>query len=194
MGYSKRRACSKPKVSPQNLLQIQQQYLRDIKAAVQLEDIPADLVLNWDQTAMKIVPAGTWTMDKKGAKCIKIAAVDDKCMITAVFTNSLSGNFLPIQLVYQGTTQKCLPKNVSFPKKWHITCSANRWLNETTMIAYLNHTIISYVNTKCKEPSLDQRCPVLAIFDVFKGQCTENVFRLLEENNIILLYVIMYSQ
>ena len=141
---------------------------------------------------MKIVPAGTWTMDKKGAKCIKIATVDDKCMITAVFANSLSGNFLPIQLVYKGTTQKCLPKNVSFPKNWHITCSANHWSNETTMIAHLNHIIIPYINTKCKELSLDQGCPALAIFDVFKGQCTENVFRLLEENNI--LYVIMHFQ
>ena len=42
MGYSKRRACSKSKILPEDLLQIQQQYLRDIKAAVQLEDIPAD--------------------------------------------------------------------------------------------------------------------------------------------------------
>ena len=65
MGYSKRWVCSKSKVLPQNLLQIQQQYQRDIKAAVQLKDIFTDLVMNWDQTAMKIVPAGMWTMDKK---------------------------------------------------------------------------------------------------------------------------------
>ena len=78
---------------PEDLLQIQQQYLRDIKATVQLEDIPADLILNWDQTAMNIVPAGTWTMDKKGSKHVKITAIDDKHMITAVFANSLSGQF-----------------------------------------------------------------------------------------------------
>ena len=33
--------------------------------------------------------------------------------------------------------------------------------------------------------------PALAIFDVFKGQCTEHVFRMLEDNNI--LYVIVPS-
>ena len=43
MSYSKQRACSKSKIFPEDLLQIQQQYLRDIKAAVKLEDIPADL-------------------------------------------------------------------------------------------------------------------------------------------------------
>ena len=138
---------------------------------------------------MKIVPASTWTMDKKVSKRIKIAAIDDKRMITAVFANSLSGKFLPIQLVYKGTTQNCLPKNVSFLKDWHITYSANHWSNEITMIAYLNHIIIPYINAKRKELSRNQEHPALAIFDVFKGQCTENVFQLLEENNI--LYVIV---
>ena len=69
--------------------------------------------------------------------------------------------------------------------------SANHWSNETTMIAYLNHIITSYLNTKCTELGLYQGCPTSAIFDVFKGQCTENVFRLLEENNI--LYIIIPS-
>ena len=57
------------------------------------------------------------------------------------------------------------------------------------MIAYLNHIIIPYVNAKRKELGLNQQHPALAIFDVFKGQCTENVFQLLEENNT--LYVIV---
>ena len=57
------------------------------------------------------------------------------------------------------------------------------------MIVYLNHIIIPYVNAKRKELGLNQEHPALVIFDVFKGQCTENVFQLLEENNI--LYVIV---
>ena len=57
------------------------------------------------------------------------------------------------------------------------------------MIAYLNHINIPYVNAKRKELGLNQEYPALAIFDVFKGQCTEDVFQLLEENNI--LYVIV---
>ena len=52
----------------------------------------------------------------KRSKKAKIAAVGDKCMITAVFANSLSGISLPNQLVYKGTTQKCLPKTVLFLK------------------------------------------------------------------------------
>ena len=116
MGYPKRRACSKSKIFPEDLLQIQQQYLRDIKASVQLEDIPADLTLNWDQTAMKIVPAGKWTMDKKGSKHVKVVAIDDKRMITAVFANSLSGNFYQFNLYTRAPHRNVSPKMCLFRK------------------------------------------------------------------------------
>ena len=51
--------------------------------------------------------------------------------------------------------------------------------------------VIPYVNGKRKELKLNADHPALAIFDVFKGQCTERVFRMLEDNNI--LYVIVPS-
>ena len=43
-------------------------------------------------------------MEKEGAKCIEIKGLDDKRQITAVFGGTLTGEFLPIQLVYQGST------------------------------------------------------------------------------------------
>ena len=39
-------------------------FLADIKATVTMEEIPPDLVLNWDQTGVNIVPALSWTMDR----------------------------------------------------------------------------------------------------------------------------------
>ena len=65
MGFTKWRACSKSKILPQDVSEIQQQFLKEIKATIQIEDIPKDLVFNWDQTAMKIVARGSWTMEKK---------------------------------------------------------------------------------------------------------------------------------
>jgi len=46
-----------------------------------MEDIPKDLVINWDQTFMKIVPSLSWTMEKRGTKRIEIAAADDKLLL-----------------------------------------------------------------------------------------------------------------
>ena len=120
MGFSKRRGNSKSKVTPDDLSILKENYLMDIKAVVEMEEIPEDMVVNWDQTAMKIVPSCTWTMEKRGTKRVEIKGVDDKRQITAVFACTVSGKFLPIQLIYQGTTTRCHPKGVMFPSDWHI--------------------------------------------------------------------------
>ena len=116
---------SKCKVNPINFDEIKQQYLIDIHAAVEIEDIPPSLVIYWNHTATKI--SYQWTMEKKGMKGVEIAAVDDKRLITAIFACTLSRKFLLIQLIYQG---KCLPTNVNFPPDWHLTYSPNHWVNE----------------------------------------------------------------
>ena len=103
----------------------------------------------------------------------------------------MSGKFFPIQLIYKGITSKCLPKNVNFPKDWDITCTENHWSNKSTSIDYIIKIVIPYVNGRRKELKLSADHPALAIFNVFKGQCTERVFRMLEDNNI--LYVIVPS-
>ena len=51
-----------------------------------MEDIPKDLLINWDQTAMKIVPSSYRMMEKCGTKRVEIAEIDDKQQITALFT------------------------------------------------------------------------------------------------------------
>ena len=99
MGFTKRRANTKCKVNPDNFDEIKQQYLIDIHAAIEIEDIPPSLVINWDHTATKIVPSSQWTMEKKGTKRVEIVAMDDKRQITAIFGCTLSGKFLPVQLI-----------------------------------------------------------------------------------------------
>lgn len=45
----------------------------------------------------------------KGSKTVAIAGSTVKRMITATFVITLSGDFLPIQLIYGGKTMKSLP-------------------------------------------------------------------------------------
>ena len=66
-----------------------------------MEEIPPQLILNWDQTGIHLVPASSWTMDKRGSKQVEIKGVNDKRQITAVFCGSLTGDFLPIQVIYR---------------------------------------------------------------------------------------------
>ena len=147
IGFTKRNANSKLKVLPENFYKIKEQFLIDVRSVIKMEDVPPSLVLNWDHTAIKIVPSSNWTMEKKGTKRVEIAAIDDKRQITALFACTISGNFLPMQLIYKGTTTKCLPKlkDEGFSSDWHITYTANHWANEVTTIAYLEKVIIPYV-------------------------------------------------
>ena len=90
MGFTKRKANSKSKVLPDNFVEIKEQFLIDVRSDIEMEDVPPSLVLNWDHTAMKIVPSSNWTLEKKGTKRVEIAAIDDKWQITAVFACTMS--------------------------------------------------------------------------------------------------------
>ena len=188
MGFVKRRGTTKAKVDVKNFDEVKQQFLLDNKAVCEMEEIPFDLIINWDQTGIHYVPVGSWTMEKEGAKRVEIAGADDKRQITAVFAGSLTEDFLPPQLIYKGTTSRCLP-TLSFPSDWHITCSPNHWSNEKTMIAYVERIILPYVSSKRKELKLVPDYPALVIFDKFTGQGTESVLQLLQENHIHVVMV-----
>ena len=189
MGFTKRRASSTSKVLPFNFKELQEDFLTTIKAVVEMEEVPREMIINWDQTEIKVCPSCTWTMELRGTKRVEISNMDDKRQITAVFACTCSGKFLPIQLIYQGTTHRCYPQGVLFPPDWDICCTPNHWSNEATMIKYVQNIIIPYVTETRKHLQLDCNHPALVIFDVFRGQCTEAVMKLLEENNI--LYVLI---
>ena len=99
------------KASPEEFEEVKLQFLEDIETVAKSKDIPPELVINWDQTAVKYVPVSSWTQEKRGAKCVEIVGTDDKRQITATvaFQNNV-WKFLPAQLIYGGKTPVCLPK------------------------------------------------------------------------------------
>ena len=183
MGFVKRRRNTKAKVAVEQFEALKTQYLFDIKATVEMMEIPPELVINWNHTGIKIVPVSSWTMEKKGAKRVDIAGVDDKRQITAVFAATAVGDFLPVQLIYQGKTSASLPA-FTFPDDWSVMYTPNRWANEQTTKAYIEEIILPYVNEKRRQLHLEDDHPALVIFDVFKGQCTEEVLKMLNDNHI----------
>ena len=60
-----------------------------------MNDIPNDLIFNWDQTAIQLVPTGQWTTNRAGEKLITIPNSDDRRQITAVFAASMTGESSP---------------------------------------------------------------------------------------------------
>ncbi len=64
MHFSKRRGTTKASLPPDVFQQKKTTFLQDIIDVVTMEEIPQELILNWDQTGLNLVPVSSWTMDK----------------------------------------------------------------------------------------------------------------------------------
>ena len=64
MDCVKRKATTKSKLTIHRFEELKEQYLFDIKVVVEMEEIPHDLIINWDQTGINYVPVSQWTMEK----------------------------------------------------------------------------------------------------------------------------------
>jgi hypothetical protein len=166
MGLVKRKGTQAARKLPSNFDEIKQDFLDRITSRVRDDNIPNDLIFNWDQTGVKIVPASEWTMEVVGSKQVSVTGLDDKREITVLLCVTLSGILLPPQVLYKGKTHSCHP-NINFPKDWDVYHSANHWSNETTMLHYLEQVIIPYVHATRKRLHLPSTQRALAIFDVF---------------------------
>ena len=65
------------------------EFLDAVAEAVVMEEIAAELVLNWDQTGMKLVPSSVWTMERQGERRVEMVGVNDKRQITAIFCGTM---------------------------------------------------------------------------------------------------------
>ena len=68
MTFVQRKAtAAKNKHVPEDFASLKNSFLADVVATVRVEEILAELILNWDQTGIKIVPSYAWTLEQKGS-------------------------------------------------------------------------------------------------------------------------------
>ena len=184
MNYVRRKATtSKSKFTPEEFSTLKSNFLSDVVSIVEMEEIPAPLILNWDQSGLKIIPSSQWSMDQKGAKRVEAVGISDKRLITAVFCGSLVGDFLPVQVIYKGKTSRCHPK-YAFPGDWNISHSPHHWSTESTMLEYISEIILPFISSQRQLYGEPESKAALVIMDNFKGQITPKVSEILEQNNI----------
>ena len=173
MDFVQRKATtSLRKLTMTNFKECKRSFLNDVATTIAMEEIPGELVLNWDQTGIKLVPSSTWTMERKGERRVEMVGVNDKRQITAIFCGNAEGDFLPIQLIYTGKTPRCHPRYV-FPSEWNVTHSPNHWSNEDTMVQYVTNIILPYIETVRERLSTESAA--LVVMDNFKGQATPKI-------------------
>ena len=141
------------------------EYLRNIDHKVKLYSIPPELILNTDQTPSSYVSVGKLTMAAQGSKS---KGLTDKRNITLTFVISLSGKFLPMQIIYGGKTKASQPLGFVFPKGFSISQNPQHWSNEKESLRLINGVIDPYVVATRKGLNLPSSQKALIIWDAFK--------------------------
>ena len=134
--------------------------------------IPPELFINIDQTQLRFYLTPTHTVTKKGEASVPITNSSDYRQITGTFGISMAGEFLPIQLIYHGKTNKHHP-NYNFPNGFHITHTPNHWSNETKSLEMIDKVIMPYVKQQIADLQLRKNQEWLLIAEVFRGQWAE---------------------
>ena len=186
MGFVRREKTSSTVEIPEGgRTEVEYQYLYLIVNAIEKWDIHPDLVANFDRTSSKLVPVGRSTLAKRNNPNVTIADLSDKRTITVKFAVSLSGAFLPPNLIYGGKTTQSVPK-YEFLKSFSL--GVNTHYNKSQeSIKFIEEILVPYFTKKDRNLGLtaDQKC--LLIFDLFIRQMTSDVKEVIEKHNLLLL-------
>ena len=100
----------------------------------------------------------------------------------------MTGEFLPMQLIYEGKTPRCLPQRIEFPNDFNLAYTANHWSNEEKVIEHLEKIVFPFVVKKREELKLSENQKDILIFDIFKGQ-KQNGFKKLLPKMTVCVFV-----
>ena len=182
LDFVKRKATTaKPLLAPGLIKEVGLSFYNEINEIVHAHKIPADLIINIDQTPLPFVLISKYTLEKKGKSRVPVLGTSDYRQITGTFAITMAGEFLPIQLIYQGKTDRSQPK-YEFPKEFHVTQTPNHWADENTSIEMIKKILVPYIREKRKELKAPKK-PWLLICDVFKGQWTDAVKKAVKASN-----------
>jgi DDE superfamily endonuclease len=164
-----------------------------IAVLVKQYKINPNLIINFDQTGVHFIPKSNNTYELKGSQHVSVMGAEDKRQITAIIASTLTGNLLPLQLIFGGTTDKCEPAKSHHVVKsqFHITHSDNHWSTLETMKEYIERIIQPYINQTIKQHNLDRESRAIVLLDcwsVHKSKEFRNYVRRTHPN-ILLVYI-----
>lgn len=152
-----------------------------IGALMQMHEVHTSLVINTDQTGVKLVPSSAWTYEKRNSSSVATIGAEDKRQITVCLGSALSGDLLPLQLIFQGKTERSLPEKTaaSVASLCHLTFSENHWSNQATMQQYISEIIMPYAELSIRKHRLAADAHIILVLDVWSVHRSEEFRRFL---------------
>ncbi|KAG8938021.1 hypothetical protein FRC00_001924 [Tulasnella sp. 408] len=167
--WSFRRATKAAQATPQNAAEVTKRAFLRMTCTIQDEQIPADLVINADQTQVVLVQGTKASYAETGSKQVDVVGQTEKRAFTLMLSVLQSGEALPFQAIYTGKDpQRSLPKPTSsayselilLGHRFEVSQTSNYWATQTTMRGYITHIAVPYFKRKIEELGLpkNQRC------------------------------------
>ena len=189
MGFFRRRGTTAKLEIPDGAFkEVQLLFTHDIVYKVDKYNIPDSLIINIDQTPTKYVRVSRSTLAKKNSKAVAIKGSSDKRSITATFSMTFSGKFLPMQLIYGGKTTKSLHR-FKFPNDFSLSVNKTHYSYEKETCKLIEESLVPYIEKVCQEENLPVSQKALVIMDVFSGQITSVVLDCFKDNKIEVVCV-----
>ena len=118
---------------------------------------------------MHLVPSSKWTYAERNSSSVATIGGEDKRQITACIASSLDGNFLPLQLIFQGKTPRSLPTATaaSIAAEVHLTQTENHWSSQQSMQDYVKKVIVPYANQQIETHRLNSDAKIILVLDVW---------------------------
>ncbi len=123
----------------------------------------------------------------------KSSAGDDKRQITVCVASSLHGDMLPLQLIFAGKTERCLPPRTQSvdSEGVHLTYSENHWSSQKTMQEWVKCVLLPYAHSRIQEHKVSAQSRIILVLDVWAVHKSAEFRQYLSANhsNISLVYV-----
>ena len=156
-------------------------------------NVPDELVVNIDETAVQFVPSVTRTRCPKGAKRVRLIGIGmEKPQITTTFGGVATGKILePVQDIFGGTTNRCHPNGgkTAPPENQYYDHTASHWQTPETFITYITKTILPYKTSTIANLNLPLNQKMVLILDLHYSHKTPEVLALLRANNVIAVFI-----
>ncbi|XP_050408299.1 uncharacterized protein LOC126823474 isoform X2 [Patella vulgata] len=161
-------------------------FLDNIKKCVSKYGIPKELIINFSQVHLNIVPVSNWTTSIESLSSQTNKDLEN-CEVTAVLASTASGKLIPPLVLYGGETDICCPE-YQFPNNWHVSHINHQW-DEQSMIDYAKNVLRQYIDNIKKELGLSRTQQALIISDVYNLDQVNSIINILNEWSMIPFFV-----
>jgi hypothetical protein len=159
-------------------------------------DIPPELNANFDQLQIRYVSGSDDSWAKRGDKQVSVVGTEDKRSITTMTGCTQAGDALPLQVIYQGYSERSLPSEgvpgydeaMQLGFRFVYSKTKTYWSTQATMRDYIDNILVPYFQKKKEELGLPPEQKSMFTMDCWSVHKSSEFRTWLRENHPNIKY------